>query len=154
MRFGCWLVVGLIGLCGGAGWVSTALGASGQPARSGRGPLYAPHHPYEAASPRRPPPRGRPEPVPAATAPAPKDARADSDTGAGFTGPATPAAAAGQVTTSRIGPSLSGPDLPLSAEQQSQLAELLKRYRADEITPEEYHRERARILQGRGGSNP
>jgi translation initiation factor IF-2 len=41
---------------------------------------------------------------------------------------------------------LPGPDLPLSAEKQQKLAELLKKYRADEITPEQYHSQRAKIL--------
>ncbi len=36
--------------------------------------------------------------------------------------------------------------LPISAEKQRRLAELLTKYKADLITPEEYHRERARIL--------
>jgi hypothetical protein len=45
--------------------------------------------------------------------------------------------------------SLQGPALPFTPEQQQKLAELLRRYRADEITPEQYHAERARIIAGK-----
>lgn len=41
---------------------------------------------------------------------------------------------------------LQGPAVPFSPEQQRKLKELLKRYRADEITPEQYHAERAKII--------
>lgn len=37
--------------------------------------------------------------------------------------------------------------LPISQEKQDRLAELLKRYKADELTPEQYHAERAKILK-------
>jgi hypothetical protein len=43
---------------------------------------------------------------------------------------------------------LEGPPLPFSVEKQGKLAELLRRYRADEITPEQYHAERAKIIAG------
>lgn len=43
-------------------------------------------------------------------------------------------------------PPLTGPESPLSMDKQQRLAELLRKYRADEITPEQYHAERARIL--------
>jgi hypothetical protein len=43
---------------------------------------------------------------------------------------------------------LAGPASPLSANKQDQLAELLRRYKADEITPEQYHAERAKVLAG------
>lgn len=38
------------------------------------------------------------------------------------------------------------PPLPISAEKQQQLSDLLRRYKADELTPEQYHVERAKIL--------
>jgi|GEM_PF-1681216 len=38
------------------------------------------------------------------------------------------------------------PPPPISPEKQKKLNELLEKYMADKITPEEYHRERARIL--------
>jgi len=43
-------------------------------------------------------------------------------------------------------PPIEKPASPLSSDQQQKLAELLKRYQADELTPEEYHRERAKII--------
>lgn len=43
-------------------------------------------------------------------------------------------------------PPIEGPPLPVSAAQQLRLAELLARYMADKVTPEEYQRERAKIL--------
>jgi len=41
---------------------------------------------------------------------------------------------------------LGGPPLPISAEKQQRLANLLEQYRADQITPEQYHQQRAKIL--------
>ena len=38
------------------------------------------------------------------------------------------------------------PLLPISAAQEAQLQALLAKYKADQITPEEYHRRRAEIL--------
>ena len=38
------------------------------------------------------------------------------------------------------------PPLPISADKQQRLAELLRKYRADELTPEQYHEERAKVL--------
>ena len=38
------------------------------------------------------------------------------------------------------------PPLPISAAKEAQLLGLLERYKADEITPEQYHTERAKIL--------
>lgn len=43
-------------------------------------------------------------------------------------------------------PRLQGPESPLSLDKQQRLSELLRKYKADEITPEQYHAERARIL--------
>lgn len=38
------------------------------------------------------------------------------------------------------------PPLPITAAQQAQLQELLAKYMANEISPEEYHTQRAAIL--------
>ena len=43
-------------------------------------------------------------------------------------------------------PPLSGPASSLSAAKQQKLDALLQQYRADQITPEQYHEERAKIL--------
>jgi hypothetical protein len=42
---------------------------------------------------------------------------------------------------------MQGPPVPFTQQQQAKLAELLRKYRADEITPEQYHAERARIIK-------
>ena len=42
-------------------------------------------------------------------------------------------------------PPLHGPPSPLSPEKQQRLAELLRRYKADQLTPEQYQTERAKI---------
>ena len=41
---------------------------------------------------------------------------------------------------------LVAPASPFNAAKEAQLAELLQKYRADQITPEQYHAERAKIL--------
>jgi hypothetical protein len=41
---------------------------------------------------------------------------------------------------------LEGPPPAISPEKQQRLGELLRRYQADEITPAQYHAERAKIL--------
>jgi hypothetical protein len=41
-----------------------------------------------------------------------------------------------------------GPPAPVSAEKVQKLDSLLQQYRADRITPEQYHQERAKILAG------
>jgi hypothetical protein len=43
---------------------------------------------------------------------------------------------------------LQSPPPPVSAEQQQQLQALLQRYEADQITPDEYQADRAKILTG------
>jgi hypothetical protein len=43
-------------------------------------------------------------------------------------------------------PPLSAPPLPISAAKDQQLQALLQRYKADQITPEQYQAERAKIL--------
>jgi hypothetical protein len=41
---------------------------------------------------------------------------------------------------------MEGPPLPISADKQRRLGELLRRYQADQVTPAQYHAERAKIL--------
>ena len=41
---------------------------------------------------------------------------------------------------------LEAPALPIPADKQTQLADLLRQYRADQITPEQYHMQRAKIM--------
>ncbi len=41
---------------------------------------------------------------------------------------------------------LEAPPLPISNDKQQRLKELLRKYKADEISPEQYHLERAKIL--------
>jgi hypothetical protein len=43
---------------------------------------------------------------------------------------------------------LEGPPLPISSEKHQRLNELLQRYKADQVTPEQYQAERAKILAG------
>jgi hypothetical protein len=45
-------------------------------------------------------------------------------------------------------PPLVGPPSPISSEKQQRLGELLQRYKADQVTPEQYQVERAKILAG------
>ena len=58
-------------------------------------------------------------------------------------------------STSRAGNSpalnfqpLEGPPLPISSEKQQRLRELLERYKVDQVTPEQYQVDRAKILAG------
>jgi len=46
-------------------------------------------------------------------------------------------------------PPLEGPPLPISSDQHQKLYQLLQRYRADQVTPEQYQAERAKILAGK-----
>jgi hypothetical protein len=41
---------------------------------------------------------------------------------------------------------LEGPPLTINASKQQRLADLLRRYQMDEITPTQYHEQRAKIL--------
>ena len=43
-------------------------------------------------------------------------------------------------------PPIQGPPPSISADKQQRLAELLRKYKAEEITPEEYHQQRAKIM--------
>jgi hypothetical protein len=51
-----------------------------------------------------------------------------------------------QTATAPAFQPLPGPDLPISADKQQRLADLLQKYKADEISPEQYHQQRAKIL--------
>jgi len=50
-----------------------------------------------------------------------------------------------KLTTPAFRP-IEGPPPNISADKQQRLAELLRRYQADEINPAQYHEERAKIL--------
>jgi hypothetical protein len=41
---------------------------------------------------------------------------------------------------------IESPPLPISADKEQRLTELLRKYKADELSPEQYHQERAKIL--------
>ncbi len=43
-------------------------------------------------------------------------------------------------------PPLAAPPVTLSADKQARLADLLRQYKADIISPEQYHAQRAKIL--------
>jgi hypothetical protein len=43
-------------------------------------------------------------------------------------------------------PPIPAPPAAVSAEKEQRLAELLRKYKAEEITPEEYHVQRAKIM--------
>jgi hypothetical protein len=43
-------------------------------------------------------------------------------------------------------PPIQPPPPGISADKDARLAELLRKYKADELTPEEYHQQRAKIL--------
>ncbi len=43
-------------------------------------------------------------------------------------------------------PPLESPPVPLSADKQQRLDALLVKYKADQLTPEQYHQQRAKIL--------
>jgi hypothetical protein len=61
--------------------------------------------------------------------------------------PAKPAPAASTAGTKPSAyPPLTPPELPISASKQERLQELLKQYKADQITPAEYHAQRAKII--------
>ena len=143
-------------------WEGPASELASAGALSRKQPLRAPHHPYELDRPQ-PDTRARSAGTPRTaveetrTEPTEKEAVSrrtptqpyrtdpnqpvspDPQTPApgGPTGGAAPAA------------SLPRPESPLTPEQEARLSELLERYKADQIGPEEYHRERARILRER-----
>ena len=59
--------------------------------------------------------------------------------------PAAPPPPKAQRTVQTF-PALQGPPVAISAEKQQRLDTLLRKYRADELTPEEYHLQRAKVL--------
>jgi len=61
--------------------------------------------------------------------------------------PARPAAvSAAPVLSIPLTANMEAPPSPFSSSKQSRLAELLRRYEADQITPLEYHTQRAQII--------
>ena len=62
--------------------------------------------------------------------------------------PAVPKVAKKPAKGEQLLTPIQGPATAVSADKQQRLAELLRKYIADEITPEEYHRERAKIVNG------
>ena len=85
--------------------------------------------PAPTAAPVAPAPVAAVAPPPSAPKPAPVAA-------------ATPAAS---IATSNFKP-IDGPASPFSASKQAKLSDLLARYRADSITAQEYHAQRAAII--------
>jgi len=64
------------------------------------------------------------------------------------TTPAKPASVFSAVPAevAPITANIEAPASPLSGTKQDRLAELLRRYKADEITPQDYHKQRAQII--------
>jgi hypothetical protein len=60
---------------------------------------------------------------------------------------AEPTSRAGSTVGSNFIP-LEGPPLLISSEKHDRLNDLLQRYKADQLTPEQYQTERAKILAG------
>jgi hypothetical protein len=60
---------------------------------------------------------------------------------------AEPTSRAGNSPASNF-PPLEGPPLPISSEKHQRLTDLLQRYKSDQVTPEQYQAERAKILAG------
>lgn len=76
-------------------------------------------------------------------------AKAEADAKAAKAGKGTNNVAATPPSAAKKAPAMApipGPSNPLSSDKQQQLAELLKKYKADQLTPEQYHAERAKIL--------
>jgi hypothetical protein len=100
-------------------------------AREGAVTVVTPTPPKEVAPPVSPAPPTRP-PQPVAERPAPKPTEVKPYR-------------KGALTPPGFKP-LESPPSPLSAGKEARLAELLEQYKADKITPEEYHAKRAAIL--------
>jgi len=73
-------------------------------------------------------------------------AEAEARQKAGAKVQSTPATAATAATTGLNPQPLVAPASPIPAGKEQRLAELLSKYKADQITPHEYHRQRASIL--------
>jgi len=95
-----------------------------------------------------------PEPKPVLTAPKPKPTQPQpQQVVAKAPNPAKPKpeptkspAKPSKPTQPTVYQPIEGPAAPVSAEKQQRLHELLSRYQADQVTPEQYHAERAKIL--------
>lgn len=142
-----------------AGWWAASATAVERP-RSERGPLYAPHHPFGGAQWEAGPGRS----IGPATGETDESGGCIESRGTianDQTGSHTaqhkkkterPAEAA-NATSTGVAPAplpFEPPKSPLTPEQQARLRELLEEYKADRITSEEYHRERARVLKEGG----
>ena len=98
-------------------------------------------------------PTPAPEPAPApASAPTPAPAPAVAKPKPQQTAtkpeakPTTPKVSKSPAKGTKSMPAIEGPLPGFSAEKQQRLAELLRAYKADEITPEQYHLQRAKIV--------
>jgi len=143
-------------------WQGPASELASAGALSRKQPLRAPHHPYELDRPQsdtraRLPGSPRTAVEETRTQPTQKEAvPRRTSTQPDRTGPNQLVSPTLQ-TTAPGGPTggaesaapLPRPESPLTPEQEARLSELLERYKADQIGPEEYHRERARILRER-----
>jgi hypothetical protein len=86
--------------------------------------------------------QSQPQPVPASAPSAMSQASAPQ---AGMPNP--PSQVTAKVPGKELGlKSIEAPNLPITAAQQAQLDDLLAKYKANEITPLEYHKQRAAIL--------
>jgi len=106
------------------------------PAPATQAPTPAPQAPVAA----------QPEPAPAATPSALIEAERAAQQQAVTTPKAGKKSKKTAMTPAAQLPGVQGPPLPISADKQKRLADLLGRYQADEITPAQYHQERAKIL--------
>ncbi len=76
-----------------------------------------------------------------------------STTGVPAAGPTAVTPESAQVSKKPVSPKAPQPFPPIqpppptvSGDKQQRLAELLRKYRADQITPEEYHQQRTKVL--------
>lgn len=90
----------------------------------------------------------QPQALPAATEPASVEIPPPSSAGVSVPPPsASPSISApADVSKSSVLSPIESPALPVSATKEERLTALLAKYKADEITPEEYHIQRAAIL--------
>jgi len=127
-----------------------------QPAQTGAVPQPQVGTTTPAVEPSNPPPSAPVKPVPTRAQPEPKVA-SSSEPAPKASKPskppkhqAQPEVVSNPAPTPSASPSsykpLEGPPAPVTASQRQRLDELLTRYRADQVTPEQYHQERAKIL--------
>lgn len=107
------------------------------------------------AQPAQPIVQPAPAPAPAAAEPAPaattvvQKAAAPAGEAAAAPAPAPkqkPAKKSVSPQVTQSFPQIEGPAPAVAADKQQRLDELLRKYRADQVTPEEYHQQRAKIL--------